>query len=65
MFTILFPSQFFIYNYTKVLVSQSSFNMISVYIYYKGFSAHMFVRIEIHGEGRIEIHGNSLFLSIL
>jgi len=37
------PSQFFIYNYTKVLVSQSSFNTITVYIYYKGFSAYMFV----------------------
>jgi len=40
---MLFPSQFFIYNYTKVLVSQSSFNMIMVYIYYKGFRACMFV----------------------
>jgi len=40
---MLFPSQFFIYNYTKVLVSQSSFNTITVYIYYKGFSAYIFV----------------------
>jgi len=40
---MLFPSQFFIYTYPKVLVSQSSFNTITVYIYYKGFSAHMFV----------------------
>ena len=43
LFTMLFPSQFFIYNYTKALVSHSSFNTISVYIYYKGFSAYMFV----------------------
>ena len=40
---MLFPWQFFIYNYTKVLVSQSSFNTITVYICYKGFSACMFV----------------------
>jgi len=33
LFTMLFPNQFFIYNYTKVLVSQSSFNTITVYIY--------------------------------
>ena len=44
MFTVLFPSQFFIYNYAKVIVSQSSFNTISVYIYYKlGLGAYMFV----------------------
>ena len=48
LFTILFPSQFFIYNYTKVLVSHSSFNTISVYIYYKGFSAHMLFVINIY-----------------
>jgi len=40
---MLFPSQFFIYNYTKVLVSKSSFNTITVSIYYKGFNVYMFV----------------------
>jgi len=43
LFTMLFPSQFFIYNYTKVLLSRKSFNTITVYFYHKGFSAHMFV----------------------
>jgi len=43
LFTILFPCQFFIYNYTKVLVSKSSFNTITVNIYYQGFCAYMFV----------------------
>jgi len=33
LYTVLFPSQFFIYNYTKVLVSQSSLNTITVCIY--------------------------------
>jgi len=43
LFTMLFPSQFFIYNYSKVLVSQSSFNTITIYICYEGFCAYMFV----------------------
>jgi len=43
LFTMLFPSQFFIYNYSKVLVSQSCFNTITVCIYYEGFCAYMFV----------------------
>jgi len=40
---MLFPSQFFICNYTEVRVSQSSFNTITVYIYYKAFCVYMFV----------------------
>jgi len=40
---MLFLSQFFINNYTKALVSQSSLNTITVYIYYKGFCAYMLV----------------------
>jgi len=40
---MLFPSQFFIYNHSKVLVSQSSFNTITVYIYCEGLCAHIFV----------------------
>jgi len=39
LFSMLFPRQFFIYGYTKVLVSQNSFNTITVYIYYEGFCA--------------------------
>jgi len=39
LFSMLFPRQFFIYSYTKVLVSQNSFNTITVYIYYEGFCA--------------------------
>jgi len=40
---MLFPSQFFIYNYTKVLVCQSSFNTITVCVHYRGFCAYMFI----------------------
>jgi len=43
LFTMLFPSLFFIYNYFKVLASQSPFNTITVYIYYEGFCAYMLV----------------------
>jgi len=43
LFTMLFPSQFFISTYSKVLVSQNSFNTITVYIYYQEFCAYMFV----------------------
>jgi len=38
-----FPSQFFIYNYTKVLVSQSSFKTITFCFYCKGFCAYTFI----------------------
>jgi len=43
LFAMLFPSPFFIYNHTRVLVSQSSFNTITVCMYYKGFCAYMFI----------------------
>jgi len=43
LFTMLFPSQFFIYNYSKGLASQSFFNTITAYIYCEGFCAYMFV----------------------
>jgi len=33
-FIILFPCQFLVYNYTKVLLTQSSFNTIAIYMYF-------------------------------
>jgi len=56
---MLFPGQFFLYNYTKVLVSQSSFYMITVCIYFKGFSGYMFGVINIHFV--LEICSETLF----
>jgi len=44
-FTILFPCQFFAYNYTKVLVTQSSFNTIAVYNYFEGICVNMFKKL--------------------
>jgi len=45
LLTMLFPNQFVIYNYTKVLVNQSSFNTITACSYCKGFCAYMFICI--------------------
>jgi len=59
LFTMLFPSQFFIYNYTKVLVSQTSFNTIYVYIYFKGFMLTCLFVINTYFV--LEIFSESLF----
>jgi len=42
-FTMIIPSQFFIYNYTKVFVNQSSFITITVCIYCKRLCVYMFI----------------------
>jgi len=47
-FTMLFPSQFFIYDFTIVLVNQSSFHASTVYIYLKGICVNMFFVVNVY-----------------
>jgi len=57
---MLFPNRFFIYNYSKELANQSSFNTITIYIYLEGFCVYMFVC-----EQRIFCFENTVFIESL
>ena len=62
---MLFPCQFFIYNYPKVLVSQSSFNTITVYntkdsVLTCLFAINIYFVLEIFSESSFAAIGQSI-----